>query len=434
MEYYVDVEGTQIRVGDKVQIVDRVYRHEDKNWSLVDKKRTGVVVDSTPKHYVLVKLHRINKGSEFCEPAYFYPQELKVLNSNLSDGKVLSYEPQKMIKESFVDDMDHSEGSEYIESETPHWVISKDQYTRLISYIGCGNFPKADILFFGNEEGTGTFSIEANVEARCSTFGKDAGSSAANYTFGNPDQNGYWESSAIGGRDKVVEYLRAKGENPVVTDNTRSSFLTSISRMVLALEKRDTVPLDHWFQSSNVDGIQKQIKEFALKELFCPRKGIQTALSDWRHLPRPKEGAWYEAYQLTDTIQAKYLRAYNQFADGVEDSFSNYSRDVEKRRRLLMNAFEQSSATILIGLGGANGFKKEVLSHMFGVSFEPVELEHGIMMNRAVAALTLKKMNIFLLPFPSAQVYGNMEKLMDCLKIFVGEYLSPLLERNVHHD
>lgn len=46
------------------------------------------------------------------------------------------------------------------------WKLTKEEYDVLLSYIGCGNFPKADIIVFGNEEGTGGYSVEANVKAR----------------------------------------------------------------------------------------------------------------------------------------------------------------------------------------------------------------------------------------------------------------------------
>lgn len=152
-------------------------------------------------------------------------------------------------------------------------------------------------------------------------------------------------------------------------------------------------------------------------------------MTDWRHLPRPNEGAWYDEYRVTETIEKYYLSAYNQFASGKKDSFSGYSEDAEKRKRILLNAFVKSPAKVLIGLGGANGFKKEVLSRLFGLSFEPVDLAHGISMNRAVAQLGSKEMSIFLLPFPSAQIYGSKGELLDCLKTFVIEHLAPLMDK-----
>ncbi|WKL03186.1 hypothetical protein Q0F98_05810 [Paenibacillus amylolyticus] len=36
-----------------------------------------------------------------------------------------------------------------------NWRLSKEEYKILLSYIGCGDIPNADILVFGNEEGTG---------------------------------------------------------------------------------------------------------------------------------------------------------------------------------------------------------------------------------------------------------------------------------------
>ncbi|WP_147433419.1 hypothetical protein [Paenibacillus ginsengarvi] len=372
----------------------------------------------------------VRNSQELCKPAFFYPEELKVISTEASEGELLAYEAIKKTSPAQQEHIDDSVGTEYLETETPDWRISPEQYQRLIHYVGCGNFPEADILFFGNEEGTGTFSIEANVEARCSTFGKEPGSSSYTYTFGDLETDGFfWEPAALGGRDKIVDYLRAKGGKPKVSDTVRGSFLPSISRIVLALENQANTPIESWFETDHSKETERKIKEFALQGLFCPREGIQTALTDWRHLPRPNEGAWYDEYRVTETIEKCYLSAYNQFASAKKDSFSDYSEDAEKRKRILLNAFVKSPAKVLIGLGGANGFKKEVLSRLFGLSFEPVDLAHGISMNRAVAHLGSKEMSIFLLPFPSAQVYGSKGELLDCLKTFVIEHLAPLMDK-----
>lgn len=430
VEYYVDIDGTAIRVGDEVQIVARVKNHEGKDLNLVSKNRVGIVKGTSPKKYVVVQLRTARNSQEFCEPAFFYPEELKVTSTVSSDGEFLTYGAIKKSSDVEQDLTDDSVGTEYLESETPNWRIGPEQYQRLINYIGCGNFPEADILFFGNEEGTGTFSIEANVEARCSTFGKEPGSSSYANAYGDPDIDGwFWEPSALDGRDKILNYLRAKGENPKVSNTVRGSFLPSISRIVLALENRASVPIERWFEPDKSEEFELEIKAFALEGLFCPREGIQTALTDWRHLPRPNEGAWYDEYKVNETIQKHYLSAYNQFTEGKKDTFSNYSEDVGKRKRILLNAFMQSPAKVLIGLGGANGFKKDVLTHMFGLKCEPVELAHGVSMNRATAQLGSKEMSIFLLPFPSAQVYGSKIKLLDCLKMFVIKHLEPLIDR-----
>lgn len=55
------------------------------------------------------------------------------------------------------------------------WRLSKDEYDMLLSYVGLGNVPNADIIVFGNEEGTGGYSVFANVKARVNLFGKDDG-------------------------------------------------------------------------------------------------------------------------------------------------------------------------------------------------------------------------------------------------------------------
>ncbi|WNS40732.1 hypothetical protein [Paenibacillus sp. MMS20-IR301] len=428
MEYYIDRAGTKIHIGDKVQIVDRVRKHEGKNLDLVTHNRTGIVAESKRDGYVRVRLYKVHHPQELCKAGAFYPEELEIIES--SGQGVLAFKGKEQHSAGTGEIQEETEQeAAYLESETPGWRISREQYKQLLSYIGCGNFPEADILFFGNEEGTGTYSIEANVEARCNTFGKAPGASGYSYIFGDSPAQGYWEPSALGGRDKIIEYLRAKGADPKISDQVRSSFLKSIARIVLALENHSTAPVSDWFEAVDSKEKRQEISGFALEGLFCPREGLQTALTDWRHLPRPQEGGWYDEYAVTATIENRYSRAYNQFAAGMEDEFSNYSEDAEQRRQLLLQAFGHSRAGVLIGLGGANGFKKQVLSHMFKVDFEPVDLGHGVMMNKALARMKNKTMHIYLLPFPSAQVYGSQAILHASLQTLVQDHLLPLVAK-----
>src|SRR4051812_7188937 len=57
--------------------------------------------------------------------------------------------------------------------ENTNWNLSKPEYEKLLSFLGYGNVPEADIMVFGNEEGTGGYSEETNVKARCQEYGRD---------------------------------------------------------------------------------------------------------------------------------------------------------------------------------------------------------------------------------------------------------------------
>ncbi|MNI20315.1 hypothetical protein D3C73_737900 [compost metagenome] len=97
------------------------------------------------------------------------------------------------------------------------WRITKEQNERLLYYMGCGNLPEADILFFGNEEGAGGYNIEANVEARFHRFGTEDGK--LTYAIDPSDYSqGYWEPSGITGRDKIIQYMRDNGDIPQVLE------------------------------------------------------------------------------------------------------------------------------------------------------------------------------------------------------------------------
>ncbi|PJN57805.1 hypothetical protein PAEAM_39120 [Paenibacillus sp. GM1FR] len=61
------------------------------------------------------------------------------------------------------------------------WRLSKAEYDILLSYIGCGDILNADILVFGNEEGTGGYTVTENVKARTRLITTDESSDVRNY-------------------------------------------------------------------------------------------------------------------------------------------------------------------------------------------------------------------------------------------------------------
>lgn len=309
------------------------------------------------------------------------------------------------------------------------WKLTKDQYDKLLYYVGCGNFPGADILIFGNEEGTGRYSIESNVEARFTTFGKLR--DEYEYCFEKSNwKSGYWEPSSIGGRNKIIEYLRSKGESPPIVEDVGSPFLRTVARISLALENPEK-DASYWFQRySHNKEARDQIKEYILDGIFCPRVGIQTALTDWRHLPRPNEKNWpLEYFEIEKKGQA-YLNAYGLKEGYHVDQFSDYGIDVTARAHLLKDVFEKTPAKLLIGLGGADGFKKDIIEHIYPeIKFKPMQFEevsNTPTSFEATLILPNKKMQIFLLPFPDHSfVYKGMDRLLAYQHEFTTRYLMP---------
>lgn len=86
------------------------------------------------------------------------------------------------------------------------WKLSKEEYKILLSYVGMGNVPDADIIVFGNEEGTGGYSIYANIKARVNLFGKENGIGERKYLIDN-ESLGYYHPSGDSARSLVEQCL-----------------------------------------------------------------------------------------------------------------------------------------------------------------------------------------------------------------------------------
>jgi hypothetical protein len=322
--------------------------------------------------------------------------------------------------------------------EKDHWKLSKEEYDKLLAFLGYGNFSEADIIVFGNEEGTGGYSIEANVKARCNSYGKDRDGNYIHSLSPNDWKDGYWDLQENEERPKIEKHLLPE-EKIQEQGFVKGAFLPAISRMCLGLEAVSD-EVDRWFQSYGANPTAgNQIKEHIRQKLFKKHEGIQTALVDWRPLPRNNEKTWYpiEYKHISHTsTKNPYLRAFNnpkKIKNNIT-SFSDFNKDVEQRAVTIKSLLEATPAKVIIGLGGADGIKKGALEKMFGDIFEQLVIESVdvsyLKMYKARISLKKKDLYIFLLPFPVAgNVFKSQDDVLGVLKEITVKHLAPIIGR-----
>lgn len=310
------------------------------------------------------------------------------------------------------------------------WALDEFYYERLLRYIGCGNFPKADIVFLGNEEGTGGYDIPSNIIARSDHFGKDE-NDCYKYFINSSDTNEmfYYEPSAQQAGRKVSKESYKRSGFRRTEEFASGSFLQTIARMCLALDQPSESP-DYWFQKYNNDlNAQEGIKNFIRKNMFEPRtSGIQCALIDWRPLPRAdmKQSGenWPDEYRrITEEL---YIKAFAlNFKRPRIEQFANYQKGVEVRKKMIKNVLEQYEIPVLIGLGETN-LKKNMFTSIYGDVFKPLYFE-TVNADRGYGAslrIENKIVHIFLIPHPNARsnIIGNIYSFY---KEFTYKYLLP---------
>lgn len=322
------------------------------------------------------------------------------------------------------------------------WSLSLEEYEVLLAYVGCGNFPNADIIVYGNEEGTGGYSVEANVKARVKYFGRDQIN--GNYISCIDEkcwENGFYEKSASGGGRKVEQFLLPH-ENIQQNGFTGGVFNQALARICLQLEEKDK---NNFFQSKLDNEVAwSLINSFIVNDLYISRNGIQTALADWRPLPRSIESKWPPQYKLiADSLKPNpYLNVFNN-PKGREkktdvSAFRDFRKDMERRLDILKNLFITSKSRVIIGIGGSGGFKKASLEKMFGqniftpLTFDTVEMvtTRGFEIKSYSACIQLehKDLHIFLIPFPTpGNVFKTQKDSLGMLSELTNRYLKPLI-------
>ncbi|MGV3463903.1 MAG: hypothetical protein ACO1OT_01240 [Heyndrickxia sp.] len=310
------------------------------------------------------------------------------------------------------------------------WSLSKEEYNTLLSFFGYGNFLEADIIFFGNEEGAGGYSIQANVNARCQSYGRNQNGEYINVLDKNDWTKGFWDLEDTN-RPKIESYL-IEEDTLQESGFTSSAFLRATARISLGLENRNDES-SKWFKSFGENPKEaEKIKSYIISNLFKKHDGIQTALADWCPLPRENQSQWPSEYaNIGDSIENLYLKAFQSLPirnkQKYIDKFSNYLEDVNKRLSVLKNAFLSTPAQIIIGFGGAGGMKKTALERMFGKEvFEPFVFQSVAMGNlksyKATVQTPAKELHIYLLPFPSVgHVYKDQETLLGSLEELTNE-------------
>ena len=299
--------------------------------------------------------------------------------------------------------------------------ITKAQYQKLLTYIGCGDLAEADIIIFGNEEGTGGNDLSANIVARCDYFGKNKEGCYTDCVNNEEGENsGYWQKNSQAGGEIVKSLSVGESQKDSKEGTKWSSFLLSIARMVLALEHPE-IEVETWFKEMGEDSISEQVRKVRDNGLFTgSEKGTKLGLMDWRPLPRRNEeciGAeWPSEYEGID--DRAYLSAfnYNKSNKPREDNFSNYTDDVKTRKQIINNFFKTYPKRIIIGLGDIDTKKRLLMNIFEGISFTPMKdfgkALHGVVEQEGGS------LNIYLLPFP-----------MSGLKSFKAGEMLPYFER-----
>lgn len=329
-----------------------------------------------------------------------------------------------------------------------NWRLSKEEYQVLLAYIGCGDIRNADIIFFGNEEGTGGYSVTANVNARVKYYGKKTESEEKIHCIERGDwEKGFFHPDAQGGAS-LVEKCLLQHESVRPHEFTAGVFNSTVARLCLAYEQSG---VHNWFEGSQNNNAFNAIKEYISKQLYKVREvGIQTALVDWRPLPRPNESVWPKEYgnvaQSPEDKPAKdnpYLAVFDKPKSKYKpekystSSFSHFQNDMLFRASIIKNAFIKSKAKIIIGIGGAGGFKKDAFELMFGNNtFKPIEFSADMRNSKGQVqkafhgevSLEHKNLHIFLIPFPTqGQGFPTQEHALQMLEELYDKYVKSIL-------
>ncbi|MBP1154001.1 MULTISPECIES: hypothetical protein [unclassified Paenibacillus] len=227
--------------------------------------------------------------------------------------------------------------------------LTEEHIHSLLSFIGYGDVSKAQIIFLGNEGGLGDRSVEDNIASICFTYKENV-----NHCVHGDWTKGYWKQDQWKpGREVRVP---------------RSPFLRLCSRMILALEHPDQ-PIHSWFQQADHNVIQ-DVKRFLMEGgLFTDRPGIQTALLDWRPLPRKREA---DPLPYDNINQKSYIDAFNFFDRPNNNPYIEWRT---KRLSLFQDLMKSYPVPLILGIGNIPA-KKRMVDGIWGEQiYEEITLQ-----------------------------------------------------------
>lgn len=263
--------------------------------------------------------------------------------------------------------------------------ISNEQLKKLNYFCGSGDFPNANIIFFGNEEGLGGKKLKEVIENRC---------------------NLYDNKNTIKLSNNKNIYYRKDWESDKKAIN--SSMLQFQARILLFLNN----PKGNWFVKKGDDpDIFEQIKEYQRSQLYreCNNYKFKSALIDLRPLPRFVEKCWpYE-----NVNECQYLKAFQfNIESGIGDKLLHFRNE---RAQIIKNLFDTSKKiNVIVGIGDKKT-KRNLFEKSYNAKF--LEIIEGKCFQSQIQ-LNGQIINIFLSNFFDYQVLGlkNLEKLAHLIK------------------
>ncbi len=247
--------------------------------------------------------------------------------------------------------------------------ISIDQLFRMIAFVGYGDFSNAEIIFFGNEEGTaGGPDLEIEINKRCHQYLNEGTPICSR----NPEAGFY-----------IIPQNNIIGNIPM---------LQFQARLLLHLINQKV----DWFQTkANKPARFECIKAYTTYLLYKETSPlIKSALVDLGPLPRSNGNAWlYE-----NLNRRQYDRAFSyENQDNIDNYYLELSLQRSKVIKRLLNKCGQ--AKILIGIGKKD-IKKRFLTQAFNnPHFDILDLGNSFCHYTELSMENGKLIHVFLCDF-----------------------------------
>ncbi|MBU9713661.1 hypothetical protein [Evansella tamaricis] len=228
-------------------------------------------------------------------------------------------------------------------------TLTDEEIESLLSFVGYGDFKETKIAFMGIEGGLGGKSAKENIDLICNKYK----SGTVNFLESDIWKRGYW---------KTGEWTPGKkGDVP------NSPFLYLSSRMILALESGQE-EISEWFKPGDIRK-NMYVRKFLMEEgLYSNRKGIKTALIDWRPLPRNDEKT---PLPYSNVKQDDYIAAFSF----KKNASRTYKEWVEKREGLIKELIYKFEIPLLLSFGGLD-YKQKIFKKIYPeIIFQSVILE-----------------------------------------------------------